>query len=89
MIIEGATIVEKDDTVQKFKTDWEACRRAEEDGVEFIDDIEGLEKGCYVDTKENRELCIKMLKEYPEYRVENIMTNSEYWDKYKKKFGEK
>lgn len=87
LIIENALIVEKVDAVNKFEDDWEACRYAEKDGVKFINDMEHLEKGCYVDTPENRVLCEQGLKEFPEYWIENLMKNnpnSEYWDEYRK-----
>lgn len=89
-VIEGAIIVEEIGDINKFNSDWDACRQAEKDGVKFINDIDGLEKGCYVDTPDNRKHCIEMLEKYPEYRVENLIKNSgdycDYWDKYKKYF---
>lgn len=89
LIIDGALIIEKIDAVNKFEDDWEASRQAEKDGVKFINDIEGLEKGCYVDTPENRKLCIDMLEKYPEYKVETLMhkCNNEYWEIYKNYFN--
>ena len=51
--------------------DWSACRQAESDGVKFINDVDGLEKGRYVDTPENRRRCEKYIEEHPDVRVEN------------------
>lgn len=42
-------------------TDEDACKQAEQDGVKFINDMEGLEKHRYVDTPENREYCKRWL----------------------------
>jgi hypothetical protein len=90
-VIDGALIVEAIGVVNKFESDWDACRKAELDGVKFINDVDGLEKGCYVDTPENRQHCIEMIKKYPEYRVENLMaineSSNEYWDNYRKHFN--
>ncbi len=51
--------------------DFACCRKAEEDGIRFINDIPGLEKGRYVDTKTNRDICLACLKSDPNYRIEN------------------
>jgi len=85
VIIDGALVIEKINMVNKFDDDFEASRQAEKDGVIFINDIEGLEKGCYIDTPENRKLCVDKLKEFPAYRVENLMLNhpdGDYWEAY-------
>lgn len=88
VVIDGALTVEGIDMLNFFESDFDACRQAEEDGVKFINDIDGLEKGCYVDTPENRKHCIEMLKKHPEYRVENwIDYNDEYGSKYAEYFG--
>lgn len=84
-VIDGALIIEKIDAVNKFESDWDASRQAEKDGVKFINDINGLEKGSYIDTLENRKLCTEMLEKYPEYRIENLMNkfpDNEYWESY-------
>ena len=89
-IIPDTIIVERIDEVNKFESDWDACRQAEKDGISFINDIDGLEKGLYIDTKENREKCIKYLQENPKYLIENLMKDEsmkEYWDNYKKYFN--
>jgi len=90
VIIEGAVVVERIDELFFFETDFDACRQAEKDRVAFINDIPGLEKGCYVDTPENRKHCAEMLEKYPEYRIENWLTpdNSEYYHIYMSVFGE-
>jgi len=87
--IDGALIVEKIDSMNLFKNDFEACRQAEKDGViMFINDIDGLEKGCYVDTPTNRKYCIEMIKKYPQYRIENWMNpDEEYYQLYTKVFN--
>jgi len=96
IIIEGAEIVECiDELVNEhdygFKDDFGACRQAEKDGVKFINDIDGLEKGCYIDTPKNREICTEALKKYPEFRVENWLFKSTcleiYRNLYIKTFG--
>lgn len=97
VVIDGATVVEvigdlNDEHDYGFENgDFSACRQAEKDGVKFINDIDGLEKGCYVDTPENREICIKGLQEHPEYRIENWLFNEtcseEYRNAYIETFG--
>lgn len=90
-IINGALVVQLIGDVAKFESDWDACRQAEKDGIKFINDIEGLEKGCYVDTEENRKHCEECLSKHPEYRIENLMTeeeeNSQYYKRYKEYFN--
>jgi len=88
-IIDGAIHVEKIDELDTFLSDWEACRQAEKDGVKFINDMDGLEKGLYIDTPENRAICEEALREHPEYRIENwIDTESEWGSRYVEVFGE-
>lgn len=90
-IIDGAIVVESISDVGLFESDWDACREAEKDGVKFINDVEGLEKGCYVDTPDNREHCINMLKIHSKYNVSNLIKedgeDSPYWVRYKKYFS--
>lgn len=89
VIVEGALVVEMISELDRFESDFEACRQAEKDGVKFINDVDGLEKGCYVDTPENRALCVEMLKENPGYRVENWLdVNSDFGRKYVEHFGD-
>lgn len=94
--IEGAEVVEAiGELNEEFDygfecSDFKACRQAEIDGVKFINDIKGLEKGYYIDTPENRKLCIKELSEHPEYRIENWLFKEEfkmYKELYIKTFG--
>lgn len=69
--------------------DFAGCRRAEEDGIRLINDMPGLEKGRYVDTPENREICRECLERKPVYRVENWMrTYSGYGRKYSETYGD-
>ena len=91
-VIEGALIIETIGEVGKFDSDFEACRQAEKDGIKFINDIEGLEKGLYIDTKENRKICLQALKESNKYHIDNLIFNSVkegnlgYWKRYFKHF---
>lgn len=86
--INNALIVEQIDELKFFENDFLACRQAEKDGIKFINDVDGLEKGCYVDTPENREHCIEMLEKHPEYRIENWLTpDEEYYSTYMEVFG--
>lgn len=89
VVIDGAQIIERIDMLGLFDDDFDACRQAEKDGVKFINDIDGLEKGCYIDTPENREHCLIMLEKYPNYRVENwiIYNDGMYGTKYAEHFG--
>lgn len=88
VVVEGAVVVEMIGDLMRFESDFEACRQAEKDGYKFINDIDGLEKGCYVDMPENRALCEKAIQEHPEYRVENWLdVESDYGKKYVELFG--
>lgn len=86
--IDGSLIVMRIDDICKFDDDFDACRQAEKDGILFINDIDGLEKGCYVDTPENRKICAKALIKFPYYRIANILATygGSYWSKYKSHF---
>lgn len=68
-------IIDKIDDINKFNSRFEASRQAEKDGIKFINDIEGLEKGLYIDTKENREICLKALKESDKYNINRIIAD--------------
>lgn len=72
-----------------FDDDWDACRQAEKDGVKFINDIDGLEKGRYVDTPENRAICAAYLHAHPQSRIENWFSSActTYQNDYVEKFG--
>jgi len=88
VIIEDALTIEEIGELNYFDGDFKACRQAEKDGVKFINDIEGLEKGCYVDTPKNRKHCKEMLEKYPEYRIENwIDWDGDYGQMYSEVFG--
>ena len=65
-----------------YRNNFDALYQARLDGVKFIDDIDGLQKGIYLDTPENREYCEKFLKDNPEYRVENWMNNDNQYAKF-------
>lgn len=69
--------------------DWSACRQAEADGVKFINDIDGLERGCYIDTPENRAECERQIREFPECRVENWLFKDECSEEYRTLYIEK
>lgn len=86
--VDKAVVIEMIGDLARFDGDFEACRQAEKDGVKFINDMDGLEKGCYVDTPWNREHCQFMLKENPEYRITNWLDlQSDYGKKYVEHFG--
>ena len=70
-VIPNAMHIEHVPQLATFDCVWDACRQAEKDGVMFINDMEGLEKGFYVDTPENRKICADGLKQYPNLRIEN------------------
>lgn len=82
--IEGAEVIEAiGELNEEFDYgfefgDFSACRQAEVDGVKFINDIKGLEKGYYIDTPENRKFCSKELLEHPKYRIENWLFKKEF-----------
>ena len=50
------------------KTNFEAAKAAEQDGVRLIYGMDGIPDGIYIDTPENRELIRKGLGLYPDYR---------------------
>lgn len=52
----GALHVECDDQLWIYKTDEEAARAAERDGVKLLYGIPHVEDGVYLDTPENRQL---------------------------------
>jgi len=70
-VIPKAMHIEHVPQLATFDCVWDACRQAEKDGIIFINDMEGLEKGFYVDTPENRKICADGLKQYPNLRIEN------------------
>ena len=78
--VPGAVHVETIAALRTHYSDWDACRQAEKDGVPFINDMPGLEKGCYVDTVANRAYCSEMLQTYPDLRIEQwIRQADEDW----------
>lgn len=46
--------------------DFDAARDAMEAGVKLIDDIEGIYKNLYIDTKKNRKIIAQYMAEHPE-----------------------
>lgn len=53
-----------------------------ESGLSTIDDINGLEPGLYVDTRENRRLCLQAIREHPrEAGIQSFATSDyiDYW----------
>lgn len=72
-----------------FWNDFDCCRKAEKNGIKLINDMPGLEKGRYVDTPKNRELCIHVLETDPRYRVENwLETYTQFGHAYVKEYGD-
>ena len=72
-----------------YFNNWEACVRARKDGIRLIDDIPGLEKGYYIDTPKNRELCKEAIGKRPELRIESIFPklDEDYRELYTKAYG--
>lgn len=68
--IPGALCIRHVKELKVFSSDWDACRQAEKDGVRFINDMDGLEKGCYIDTERNRNICKTALENNPSFRIE-------------------
>lgn len=72
--------------------DMEACEQAEKDGVKFINDVDGLERGRYIDTPENRKHCKQYIAEYPDARIENWLFSDDvtvwFRDYYINKYGD-
>lgn len=84
-IIPDALFIGRIDVIEAFDSDYEAARQAEADGfVKFINDVDGLEKGMYIDTPGNREHCVAFLAKNPDFRVENLIGgwNEAYREKY-------
>lgn len=89
-VIDGALVVELIGDVGLFTSDFDACRQAEKDGIKFINDVYELEKGCYIDSPENRAHCLSMLEKHEEFKVSYLMKksgeDSPYWTRYKNFF---
>lgn len=87
--ISSARVIGTDPQFGLFSDNWEACRQAEKDGIKFINDMPGLEKGYYIDTPENRELCEKELLRKPELRIQNWIDvdDGEWGTRYVAHFG--
>lgn len=66
--IPGAEHIEMIDEEAMFGDDEEACKQAEMDGVKLIYGMEGVSDGIYIDTLKNRNIIIKSLEQYPEYK---------------------
>ena len=49
----------------------DAYQQAVKDGIQFINDMPGLQKGFYLDTPGNRQICANTLVANPELRIEN------------------
>lgn len=72
----------------EFPSGVEASVAARKNGVRFIDDVEGLQKGLIVEEAGKREVCKKILEQYPAYRVENLYHPEEdYWKAYAEHYG--
>ena len=88
--IPDALQVQRIDDLGFYPDDTAASKQAAKDGIKFIHNIPGIERGVYVDTPENRKICRKALAEHPEYRIENILKkhgNEQHWKTYIKKYG--
>lgn len=88
--IEGARYIADIGSLKMYEGTFDACRQAELDGVNFINDMDGLEKGVYIDTPENRKVCDEYILVKPEYCVENMMAkspDSRHWEKYREHYG--
>lgn len=46
--------------------DFDAAQLAKKDGIKLIDNIEGIFKDFYIDTKENRKIIYQYMKEHPD-----------------------
>lgn len=66
--IPNALHIERNDELMLVKDDDQASKEAEKAGIPLIYDIKDVSKGIYVDTEENRDIIIKMLNIYPEYK---------------------
>lgn len=88
--IPDALQIDRIDMLGYYDTLDEALEQAEKDGVKFINDMPGLEKGLYIDTPENRKICSQALEASPNLRIENILqaASPEYRDAYISKFGD-
>lgn len=88
--VQGALVVETVPQFGAFSDNWEACRQAEKDGIKFINDMPGLERGYYVDTQKNRELCKEELLRKPELRIHNWIDieDGEWGTRYAEHFGD-
>ena len=94
--IDGAYEIERIDDLfhsDKFDygitDDWSACRQAENDGVKFINDINGLEKGRYIDTPENRKHCEQYINEHPDVKIDNWLFDDKITDWFRETYIDK
>jgi len=87
--IRNAMVVETTPQLGAFSSNWDACREAEKHGTEFINDMPGLEKGYYVDTPANRQLCENALLRNPDLRIDNWIDieDGEWGTRYAEHFG--
>lgn len=82
-------LIEQIDCLDLYAGDFDACRQAELDGVKLINDLDGLEKGLYLDTPKNRQACAMWLQAHPEDRVERMMAEDPehpYWLTYRRHY---
>lgn len=66
--IPDALHVERNDDLMLCDDDEAASKIAEQDGVKLIYGMEHVPDGVYVDTPENRDVIVKQLIKYPEYK---------------------
>lgn len=66
--IPGALHIERNDALMLVESDEEAAICAEQDGIRLIYDMDFVPDGVYIDTPENREILLRGLTQYPQYK---------------------
>ena len=67
--IPEALHIERNDELMLAANDVQASIEAELDGIKLIYGMEGVPDRVYIDTLDNRDIIIKMLNKYPEYKL--------------------
>lgn len=84
----GCLMIRNVPEAKEFPSGIEAAIAARKNGVRFLDDVEGLQKGLIVEEDGKREICEKVLENYPAYRVKNLYNPEEsYWKAYAEYYG--
>lgn len=65
--IPEALHIERVDDLMMYENDEKASKQAEKDGMKLIYGMNAVPDGVYLDTQENRDIIVKMLKQYPKY----------------------